>query len=129
MNIEQAIQKEIMLSVMKCEHSDWKYNLNDGNIDEAYESLIESEEHYDEENEFRSSGEETGIKCDGGRHYEAKSVARKLSSGQWVGWVYYYGGGKHGYPGEVEWMNEAYLLEVEEKEVTIIKREIKKVGE
>ncbi len=63
---------------------------------------------------FRSSySHETGISSDYSRHYESKSVAKEIAPGVWVGWTYWYGGGKHGEPSEVPWLDDAYLLDVE----------------
>jgi len=46
------------------------------------------------------------------------SVARKFSlswGDKWVGWTYWYGGGKHGEPESVEWMEDAYFVGVKEE--------------
>lgn len=66
--------------------------------------------------EFRDSyDEETDIKCDWSRHYESKSVAKKLDNGKWVGYTYWYGGGKHGEPEAIDWIDDAYFLEMKEE--------------
>ncbi len=87
-------------------------------IDAAFELV---EEHYlddevsEAESELRDSyTHETGIKCQSSRHYESKSVARQFGD-KWVGWTYWYGGGKHGEPESVEWMEHAYFVEVKEE--------------
>lgn len=71
--------------------------------------------------EFREGQVETGIPCEYSRHYESNSVAAKCPDGTWVGWTYWYGGGKHGEPEAIDWMEYAYHLECveEEKMVTI----------
>lgn len=92
------------------------------NVDDAYETAKEEAESiYDYEYEFREGEVETGIDCDYSRHYECKPVAAKTPDGSWVGWTYWYGGGKHGNPEEIEWMEHAYDLNVteEEKLVTV----------
>lgn len=67
-------------------------------------------------NEFRDSyDEETKIEPDWNRHYESKSVAKKLDNGKWVGYTYWYGGGKHGEPEEMPWIEDAYFLEMKEE--------------
>jgi hypothetical protein len=38
----------------------------------------------------------------------------------YVGWSYWYGGGKHSDPGAVDWMNSAYFLDVKEEETVVI---------
>ena len=69
--------------------------------------------------------EETKIPCYDSRHYETKSVANKLWDNTWVGYTYWYGGGKHGQPEEVNWIEEAYFLEV--KKVMEIVRKFTKI--
>jgi len=45
----------------------------------------------------------------------------------YIGWTYWYGGGKHGNPEEIEWVSDAYFLNLEkEEEITIIKRTFSK---
>ena len=70
---------------------------------------------------------ETGLPCEDSRHYESKSVAAKAPNGQWVGWTYWYGGGKHGQPEEIDWIKDAYLLNVKETQKTITERTFSKV--
>ena len=86
------------------------------NIDEFYEEMEEQDEHWDAMNEIRELGIETKIPCENSRHYESKSVAAQALDGTWVGWTYWYGGGKHGEPEDIEWMDEAYDLDVKEKQ-------------
>lgn len=71
--------------------------------------------------EFREGQVETKIPCQGSRHYESKSVAAKMPDGSWVGWTYWYGGGKHGEPESIDWMDEAYNLDcVEEQKLVTV---------
>jgi Fe-S cluster assembly scaffold protein SufB len=86
------------------------------NIDEFYEEMEEQDEHWDAMSEIRELGIETKIPCENSRHYESKSVAAQALDGTWVGWTYWYGGGKHGQPEDIEWMDEAYDLDVKEKQ-------------
>lgn len=95
------------------------------NVDEQYDIFVDKELHWDFESEFRCGTVETKLPCYGSRHYESKSVATKLSDGSWVGWTYWYGGGKHGNPEEIDWMSDAYDLEVTER--LIMKQEFKKI--
>lgn len=84
----------------------------DNLYDEQYENISP--------NEYREGEIYTHLTCEYSRHYESKAVAACIS-GVWVGWTYWYGGGKHGDPEEIEWMNNAYFLNCveEEKLVTI----------
>lgn len=126
MTAEQAIKREILLD-MRDEYSDLKdVPLNTAEqIDEAYD-----DEAYDTiqdyESEFRHSYDcETDIPAPGSRHYESKSVAKMLSDGTWVGFTYWFGGGKHGEPGAVPWMEDAYFLDVAEEEKMVTVRTFK----
>lgn len=70
---------------------------------------------HDALSEVRSSGEETGLVVAYSRHYESKAVARQLPDGTWVGWTYWYGGGKHGEPSSIPWMGDAYDVTAHEE--------------
>jgi len=85
-----------------------------------------SDEKWDIIQEFRGGEVETDIPCEFSRHYESKSVAAKLDDGSWVGWTYWYGGGKHGEPEAVDWMDSAYELDCTETEKLVVVREFKK---
>jgi hypothetical protein len=96
-------------------------------VDEAYEQADECIgpfasqeviEIQDAIEEFRCSGQETDLSCkEYSRHYECDQVAAKLSDGQYVSWVYWYGGGKHGEPSAIDWMGDAFFVSCEEKQV------------
>lgn len=80
----------------------------------------------DAQYEFRHSGEETKIPVrEHSRYYENEEVGRKLDDGTWVGWAYWHGGGKHGDPDGIDWMSEAYDLDVTEEEKMVIVRTFK----
>lgn len=74
-----------------------------------------SDSLHDIKSGFRSGTYETGIECDWSRHYESKAVATQMLDGSWVGWTYWYGGGKHGEPGAIEWIDGAYDVTVREE--------------
>ena len=101
------------------------------NIDDLWDEYENQDSIYDATNEMRSTwDEETDIRCESSRHYESKSVAAKMPDGSWVGWTYWYGGGKHGEPESIDWMERAYDIDcVEEEKVmtvrTFTKRESK----
>lgn len=93
------------------------------NLEPLWEELRENDDSYhDAMGEVRCSGEETGLPCPYSRHYEAKAVAAQMPNGQWVGWTYWYGGGKHGEPGEVDWMEDAYFVNLAEEEKLVVVR-------
>lgn len=74
--------------------------------------------------ELRHGGVETGLPCDSSRHYSSRAVAAQMLDGSWVGWTYYFGGGKHGQPSEMEWMEDAY--DVVMTEVVKVVREFRR---
>ena len=84
------------------------------NVDELYENEDCTQ---DAESDIREGEFETGLDCEYSRNYESKSVAAQMLDGSWVGWTYWFGGGKHSDPESIEWMDKAYDLDVEEKEV------------
>lgn len=95
--------------------------VTEGNIESLWDKLCETDTYYDAKGEVRGGEVETGLKCEWSRHYESRAVAANIN-GQWVGWIYWYGGGKHGEPQEVDWMEYAYLLDCKEEEKTVTVR-------
>lgn len=75
---------------------------------------------------FRTGGTETNLPCEYSRHYESESVAAQVLDGSWVGWTYWFGGGKHGEPEAIEWLEYAYRLDCEEEEQIVIVRTFSK---
>lgn len=76
---------------------------------------------------FRESGEECNLWSNqSSRHYENDFKVRKIED-KWVGWTYWYGGGKHGEPEAIDWMSDAEFVEVKSEEVfTVVKRTFKR---
>lgn len=124
----QKIKREILIQAGKCEDlaDIVKDGITEENIDSLYSELIERDAHWDFESEFRYGEVETNLPGEYSRHYESKSVAAKCCDGTWVGWTYWYGGGKHGNPGEIEWMNDAYDLDCKEEWKVVLVREFRK---
>jgi len=91
------------------------------NVTELFDSLVGEDNYYDAKNEVRSGKVETKFICECSRHYENKSVAIQMPDKSWVGWTYWYGGGKHGEPEAIDWMEDAYDVDCveEQKMVTI----------
>jgi hypothetical protein len=46
----------------------------------------------------------------------------QMPDGTWVGWTYWYGGGKHGEPSAMPWIEDAYNLDCKEERVMMTKR-------
>jgi hypothetical protein len=96
------------------------------NVDQLYDSLVENDEHWDAKSEVRCSGIETGLECDYSGYYESSAVAMQMPDGTWVGWTYFYGGGKHSEPSAIEWIEYAYDLTCTEEEKVVVVRTFSK---
>jgi hypothetical protein len=92
--------------------------INGSTVDALYDALKDADGHWDYVSEFRSGDVDTGLNCKRSRHYESKAVAAKIN-GTWVGWTYWYGGGKHGDPEAVYWMEYAYFCDCVEEEKVV----------
>lgn len=90
-------------------------------IREAFSEAEEGDDLQDVMSGFRSGKESTGLPAEYSRHYESRAVAAQMLDGSWVGWTYWYGGGKHGEPGAIPWVEDAY--DVTMTEVTKVVRE------
>lgn len=126
MTAEQAIKAHILRTLFVAGSIDLpKTDLTAENVDELFEHH-KGEDGWglqDDIDQFRSGyDEETRIPAPLSRHYEPKSVAKKLIDGRWVGWTYWYGGGKHSNPEEIDWMDEAYFLDCQEEEKVVTVR-------
>lgn len=88
---------------------------------QTWDELMEEEAYEDDLRErlydFLNGGfEETDLPTPYSRYYESTFVTTELSDGTIVGWIYWYGGGKHGEPYSPDWLDDAQILEVEEVE-------------
>ncbi|MFM2252019.1 MAG: hypothetical protein RJB68_356 [Pseudomonadota bacterium] len=92
------------------------------NVDALYEENDQDYELQDSRNEVRCSGTETGLKAPYSRHYESDAVAAQYVDGSWVGWTYWYGGGKHSEPEAIYWMEDAYEVNCTEEEKVVVVR-------
>lgn len=126
MTPEQKLKKEILLRHMTNNDINFEGAINKDNVEELYQKLVDEDLHWDYKNELREGSFETGIACNYSRHYECKSVAMKMSDGSWIGWTYWYGGGKFGEPEAIDWMSEAYELNYKEEEKVVIVRTFEK---
>jgi len=117
MTPEQRIKRHILKEAIECNDDlNWDGEITADNVDEVWQTvLMDNDAHWDLVSDFRSSGEDSGLPSQWSRHYEAKEKARQLSDGTWVGWTYWYGGGKHSDPESIDWMSEAYDVEVRQE--------------
>ncbi len=121
MTPKNKIKREILLD-LQANEPDLDYGPMDSDeaIEEAYERL--DGEFDDLAYEFREGDVETDVPAPTSRHYESKSVARQMVDGTWVGWTYWYGGGKHGESEAIKWMDDAYDLDCKEEEKMVVVR-------
>lgn len=98
--------------------------IKDDNVDELYDDVYDDLQ--DALYALRSGDVVTNVPHEYSRHYESKSVAVQTPDGSWVGWTYWYGGGKHGEPEAEPWMNRAYNLSCTEEQKLVTIRTFKK---
>ena len=129
MDIGFEIRKQILIDALTNGLYEPEFEMpSDDDINEFF-----CENHYDmcsvvdAEEEFRCSGVETNLGADYSRHYEAEQVAKQLSCGAWVSWTFWFGGGKHGQPESVEWIDQAYQVDCSEEVKTITVRTFKQL--
>jgi hypothetical protein len=122
MTPEQMIKAAILAQAIEQDVVSVAEPITAENVDEIFDSSNEEYELQDFLYEFREGEVETNIPAPSSRHYEAKSVAAKAPDGSWIGWTYWYGGGKHGEPEAIDWMGEAYALAcVEEQKIVTVR--------
>ena len=125
-------EEKIRSAILKLAMADGnlpEVEITEENIEELYDALKEEGLHWDYQSEMREGEVETGLPCEWSRHYESKSVAAKAADGSWVGWTYWYGGGKHGEPEAIDWIDSAYDLDCKEEEKLVVVRTFTKKEE
>lgn len=60
---------------------------------------------------LRSEGVETDLIAPYDRNYQCRIHASEMEDGTWVAWPYWTGGGKHGDPGSIPWIEDAFEVE------------------
>ena len=126
MTPEQKLKHAILLSAVEMEDiNPIEFPVTAENVDALFNESDEGWELQDARNEMRSGQVETEIDCEWSRNYESKAVAAQMPDGSWVGWTYWFGGGKHGEPEAIDWMDAAYDLEVTEEEKMVLVRTFK----
>jgi hypothetical protein len=125
MNAEQRIKRHILIDADLHAKDGVRIEITEDNLEELFDEANEDLELQDYIYEFRCSGEDTGLPHPNSRHYECDAVGRKLNDGTWVGWNYWYGGGKHGEPEAIDWMDGAYDLDVTEEEKMVVVKTFK----
>jgi hypothetical protein len=130
MTPEQMIKAAILAQAIEQDVVSVDEPITEENVDALFDSNNEEYELQDFLHEFREGEVETNVPAPSSRHYEAKSVAAKAPDGSWIGWTYWYGGGKHGFPEEIDWMDSAYALTcVEEQKMVTVRTFTKVTGD
>jgi hypothetical protein len=121
MTPEQKLRAVILLKAFELAHDAPPERLAADNLQAEWDEFDERDPDnlQDARSEIRGGTAETGLPTPYSRHYESKSVAAQMPDGSWVGWTYWYGGGKHGEPGAVEWIEDAYALTMTEEVKTV----------
>lgn len=123
MTPEQKLKHAILLRAIEMEHiHPIESPITAENVDGLFNANNAGWELQDPRNEMRVGEVETGIACECSRHYESKAVAAQMPDGTWVGWTYWFGGGKHGEPEAIDWMDAAYHLTCTEEVKTMTVR-------
>ena len=126
MTPQEKIKKEILLTAIQEKDIIFDGEITSENLESLYQELIDDDLHWGYENEMRYGDIETNLPSQTSKHYEAKEVAKKMSDGSWIGWTYWYGGGRFGEPETIDWMSEAYELSYKEEEKVVIVRTFEK---
>lgn len=123
MTPEQKLKHAILLLAVEMENIEpIDVLVTAENVDQLFDESNEGWELQDARNEIRCGQVETGVACEWSRHYESKAVAAQMPDGSWVGWTYWFGGGKHGEPEAIDWIDEAYdLICTEEVKVMTVR--------
>lgn len=129
LDVDRKNMREILMSnTLTPQQALMLYILQNNSIDadentspEDIEDLFDDQDYHDDLFQLRFSGEITNLPAPPSRHYETEQVAIETPVG-WVSWTYWCGGGKHGNPEEIEWFEDAFFVDVEEKEVIKIER-------
>ena len=128
MSPEHKIKYSILAQYWRVEQDEEiSPNLTQLRVEELWEEY--EEELYDYIYEFREGEVQTNIQADYSRHYESYSVAAKCPDGSWVGWTYWFGGGKHGEPEAIDWIEYAYHLDCVEEEKLVVVQTFAKKGD
>lgn len=131
-NVDFTAEQQVKLLILN-KRQQWRgeqpLEISPNEIDEHYEAECDNDDGdlQDARSEIRCGEVETDIEAQYSRHYESNSVAAKTPDGRWVGWTYWYGGGKHSDPDSIDWIDDAYYLDCKEEEKMVIVRTFSKL--
>lgn len=115
---EQKLKYAILELQFRWNDTTIPFDLNGDQIEDLWD---ETEDLSEAMYEIRCNGTPTGLNAPSCRHYESEAVAVQCPNGEWVGFTYWYGGGKHGEPEAISWIEHAYDVECfeEQKMMTV----------
>ena len=117
MSPSQLIKLAIIKAAESWEQLELDGHVNKDNIDDIYRHNHDECNLDDCDQEVRCGGVLTGLPSESSRHYECDSVAIRIE-GVWVGFPYWHGGGKHGEPESIGWIDSAYFVKATPKVIT-----------
>lgn len=99
-------------------------NFDEKQCEDTYRSIRTSplSGYLDElESELREGKVKTGLVPECGGNAESEAVAIPVSgiSNLYIGWTYFFGGGKHSNPESIEWMENCYLVKAKDRVQTV----------
>jgi len=120
---EQKIKWIILERAKKQDYVQYDEAITPENVDDLYDKQdARHADLQDVKHDVREGDFYTDLPCYYSRHYESKAVAHQAPDGTYVGWTYWYGGGKHGEPEAIDWMNKAYNVDCLEEEKLVLVR-------
>jgi len=125
---QQLLKLKILGVNAKWTNEELLESLTGEQIDNLFDEKNQNYGLQDAMEDVRFGNEETNLPAAFSRHYESKSVATKID-GQWVGWTYWYGGGKHAEPEAIDWITDAYFIDCVEEEKVVTVRTFAKSAE
>lgn len=130
MTPQQYIKQEILSLVIGWKKMEIQIPQTGEEVDKLYNDFVNDDNTcdyiQDAKGHVRTGQYQTKVdNGDYSRNYENESVCLKTEDGKYVGWTYWFGGGKHGNPSSIDWISDAYFLECEEKKKVVIVRTFK----
>ena len=124
MTAQQKIKHLILLLAINWEQIAIEEAITAENVDALYAKHNENHGLQDARNEIREGRYETKVPDQTPwdrtlSYFEKKSVAIQAPDGSYVGWTYWYGGGKYTEPEAILWIEFAYDLTHTEKQVMV----------
>lgn len=121
MNAQQLLRKAILLKAVDFENIEpFNVNLDGAGIDNLYSGYDVNSELFDAWEEIRCGGIDAKglLPVSSSRYYEIDAVAINID-GVWVAYDFWHGGGKYGEPSDYDFIEDARIVNCEEKQVMV----------